>query len=103
MDKFFVYILYSASRDSFYIGQSLDLENRLEEHVSHVKDIAFTKRADDWIVYYSLECISRHQAILTENHIKKMKSRQYLVNLKTYPEIGQKLLSKYTKVPGSSR
>ncbi|WP_166637279.1 GIY-YIG nuclease family protein, partial [Algoriphagus boseongensis] len=32
MLNFFVYILYSKSTDRFYVGQTVDLEKRLEEH-----------------------------------------------------------------------
>jgi putative endonuclease len=31
-----------------------------------------------------------------EIHIKKMKSRSYLINLSKYPEIGQKLITKFS-------
>ncbi len=31
-----------------------------------------------------------------ENHIKRMKSRRYIENLIKYPEIGKKLLEKYS-------
>ncbi|MHC1777549.1 MAG: GIY-YIG nuclease family protein [Lentimicrobium sp.] len=75
MVKFFVYILYSKQIDRFYIGQSLNVNIRLVEHLMHSMPVSYTKRADDWIVFYQLECNSRKQAILIENHIKRMKSR----------------------------
>ncbi len=31
-----------------------------------------------------------------ENHIKKMKSKKYIKDLKKYPEIAQKLIKKYS-------
>ena len=95
MDNFFVYILYSSKIDTFYVGQTINTGIRLIGHLLHNIDKAFTKRADDWEMFYELECNSRRQAILVEKHIKKMKSRLYFHNLKRYPEMGNKLLQKY--------
>ena len=95
MNKYYVYVLYSASADIFYIGQTMSVAIRLDEHLQHFKDVAFTKRAVDWIVFYQLEAANRSQALLIEQHIKRMKSRTYLENLKKYPEISTRLLEKY--------
>jgi putative endonuclease len=57
--------------------------------------VSYTKRADDWIVFFLQECNSRKQAILIENHIKGMKSRKYIGNLAEFPDIIEKLLEKY--------
>ena len=107
--NFFVYILFSRSIDSFYIGQSIDPALRLEEHNLHLMNRAFTKRADDWEIFFTIQCESRKQAILIEKNIKKMKSRKYLTNLKEDSDMVTKLLKKFKwrfadeMVPGSSR
>lgn len=93
---FYVYILYSSSKDSYYIGQTEDLQNRLNEHNSHFFKGSETTKASDWVLYHSMECKTRKQAILIEKHIKRMKSRKYLEHLKQYPEIGIKLKAKYS-------
>jgi putative endonuclease len=95
MEFFFVYILFSRSIDSFYIGQSIDPTLRLEEHNLHLKSRAFTKRADDWEIFFTIQCESRKQAILIEKNIKKMKSRKYLTNLKENSDLVTKLLKKF--------
>jgi putative endonuclease len=41
----------------------------------------YTYRADDWKLFYSLECGSKAQALAIEKHIKAMKSRTYILNL----------------------
>jgi putative endonuclease len=91
-----VYILYSASIDSYYIGQTEDIANRFQQHQSHSGSDTFTKRADDWKVFLQIKCDSRYQALSIERHIKRMKSRNYLKNLLLYPEIAQKLIEKYS-------
>jgi putative endonuclease len=44
----------------------------------------------------SIECTSFAQAREIESHVKRMKSKKYIANLKQYPEIIQKLLDKNT-------
>ncbi len=71
------------------------IETRLDNHNSSKYKNSFTSRANDWELYYSIECESISQALKVEKHIKKMKSRVYIENLKKYPEISEKLLLRY--------
>ncbi|MBK8291465.1 MAG: GIY-YIG nuclease family protein [Flammeovirgaceae bacterium] len=90
-----VYILYSKQIDRYYIGQTEDLSVRLNQHLTKVLPHSYTQLASDWEVFFTIDCDSRKQAVGIENHIKKMKSSQYIRNLKTYPEIVEKLKLKY--------
>ena len=89
-----VYILFSEKMNRFYIGYTADFETRMEFHKNAEKN-KFTAKADDWIVYLTIECQSKKQALGIEGHIKRMKSKKYIQNLKKYPEIIEKLLEKY--------
>jgi putative endonuclease len=93
----FCYVLYSQSLDRFYIGCTHDeIGNRLEKHLSKVYgEKKYTAKADDWEVYLNIVCLSFTQAIKLENHIKKMKSKKYIQDMKEFPEMAQKLLIKY--------
>ena len=97
METFFVYILHSKSLDRFYTGlTALALEERLQNHISKkYSNLNFTQKADDWELFSFIPCESLSQARLIELHIKKMKSKIYIHNLKKYPEIAENLLSKY--------
>jgi putative endonuclease len=95
MENYWVYILYSISLDRFYIGYTSDLASRLAQHTIHIFKGSFTDKANDWEVFFSVECENERQAIAIEKHIKKNKSRKYLENIKVYPEISSKLLEKY--------
>jgi predicted GIY-YIG superfamily endonuclease len=44
---FYVYILYSASADKFYVGQTHDVELRLSFH-NELSDHSFTSRFRPW-------------------------------------------------------
>ena len=91
---FYCYILYSKYLDRFYIGAtSLAPEERLENHLSkYYSDSKFTAKADDWILFLVIPCSSFYQASRIESHIKRMKSKKYIRNLKLYPEIIRQLL-----------
>ncbi len=94
--KAYCYILYSQSYDKFYIGfTTLSVEERLKHHLQHYYDNKYTKFTDDWKVFLEIECKDNEQARNVEKHIKKMKSKVYIRNLKKYPEIIEKLLNKY--------
>lgn len=89
-----VYILYSKKADSFYIGSCNDLKERLEQHRKKVFN-GFTSNEDDWQLFYSIDDLGYKQSRDIESHIKKMKSRKYIQNLVQYPEMAEKLKTRY--------
>ena len=92
----FVYILYSKKLNRFYIGETFDVILRLERHNSDYYENKYTSKGQPWEVFLKIECKDKSQAKNIEKHIKKMKSKKYIENLKKHPEISQKLLQKYS-------
>ncbi len=90
-----VYILYSKQLDKFYIGECEDLFERINQHNTSFYEKSYTSKVNDWSLFFQINCVDRIQPRKIEAHIKKMKSRKYLENLVKYPEISEKLLSKY--------
>jgi putative endonuclease len=90
-----VYILLSRQLNRFYIGSCKDLEYRIQQHKMKEFDQSFTAKADDWSLFYHTDGLKSTQAKLIEQHIKRMKSKQYVQNLKDYPEIMERLKKKY--------
>ncbi|MGQ8337527.1 GIY-YIG nuclease family protein [Sunxiuqinia sp. A32] len=78
----FVYIIYSQSVDRFYVGETINVSNRIAKHNSGVYERSSTKIANDWEVFLIIECMSRKQALMLENFIKRMKSRKFYTRLK---------------------
>jgi putative endonuclease len=75
---------------------SHSVEARLENHIKKkYSQRNYTQKAQDWRIYLRIECSSYSQARKIEIHLKKMKSKKYFEHLKTYPEIGEKLLRRY--------
>jgi len=91
----FVYIIYSQSTDKYYIGETNDLFTRVNWHNSKQFQDAYTVIADDWEIFWSLQCYNISQARKIEKHIKSMKSRKYIENLIKYPEMSGKLLQRF--------
>ena len=93
-----VYILKSVTRDKFYIGFTTDPPLlRLERHNTDYYQDKYSSFYKPWELFWTLLCENNEQARAIELHIKKMKSKKYNENLVKYPEIGQKLLEKYSK------
>jgi putative endonuclease len=86
-----VYILYSQSLDKFYTGGCKEIDARIAIHLSKYFPDAYTAKVNDWIVYFQINSLHYIQARKIEIHIKKMKSRKYIQNLKKYPDLPEKL------------
>ena len=91
-----VYILYSDQLNRYYVGSCEDLALRMEQHLNGVFKGSYTSKADDWVLYWHMDQLGYSQARLIEKHIKGMKSRKYLNDLKQYPEIAIRLRNLYT-------
>ncbi|WP_268225800.1 GIY-YIG nuclease family protein [Sinomicrobium oceani] len=91
----YVYIIFSESLNRFYVGETIDLNKRLAEHNEGIYTRSYTKKAQNWKLFFTIGCESKTQAIQIEKHIKRMKSVIYIKNLKLYPEIAERLKEKY--------
>ena len=77
--EFTVYILYSVSLDSYYIGQTNDVSKRLKRHnLGYVKS---TKRGRPWELEYAKGFETRSESMAYETYLKRMKSKVYLKEL----------------------
>ena len=79
MEKFYTYIIYSATLDKFYIGHTRDLIERISQHNSGVS--TFTSKANDWKLKWTKEFDNRASARLLEQEIKNKKSRKFILQL----------------------
>ena len=79
-----VYILYSCKLDKFYIGQTTDLNKRLLQHNDPNSSYS-TKGGKPWEIFLIAHCKSVTHAMKLERHIKNMKSKKFILNLKNIP------------------
>jgi len=76
---YYLYIIYSASSDRFYIGHTSNIEARLKKHNSNHK--GFTGKNNDWKVVYTESYSAKGDAYARERQIKNWKNRQRIVDL----------------------
>ena len=72
-----VYILKSLGDGSFYIGQTNNLESRLQRHNAGLEKYTKTKRP--WEILWSIEVETRSEAMRLEKKLKNMKSRKRII------------------------
>ena len=77
--QYFVYILFSPSKNRYYIGHSHDLAERLQQHNSG--RTPSTKPGRPWILVYQETYPNKSSAYKRELEMKNMKSRIYIENL----------------------
>ena len=71
-----VYILYSAAKDKYYIGQTEDVNKRLHEH-----NLRKNLGATDWVIRHIEYFNTRSEAVRREAEIKSKKRRVYIESL----------------------
>jgi putative endonuclease len=77
---FHLYILYSSTRDKYYIGHTGDyLEERLRKHNSNHK--GFTGKINDWKIVYTEVFETKEAAYKRERQIKSWKSKSKIERL----------------------
>ena len=75
----FVYIIYSAKINKYYIGACTNLDRRLYEH--NIGHSTFTSTGVPWELRYTEQFTSLPEAKQREKEIKNKKSRIYIENL----------------------
>jgi len=72
----FLYILYSESKDRFYIGQTDNMDSRLKYHNSGF--VKSTKSGRPWKIVLIKSFPDRSRAMKEESRLKRAKNRSYL-------------------------
>ena len=67
--SFFIYIIFSASIDKYYVGYSTNPWIRIEQHNTNTKD-KFTGRTSDWELKAVFEVMNESVAVRLERFIK---------------------------------
>jgi putative endonuclease len=97
MSPHYVYIIYSKSFDRFYIGETVNVAERIKQHNTGFYEHSSTKFVSDWSLYQSIVCENRAQALNLERFIKRMKSRKFISRLKEEPGLIESLLEKFSE------
>ncbi|QHS55417.1 GIY-YIG nuclease family protein [Mucilaginibacter sp. 14171R-50] len=76
---FFTYILYSILLDTYYVGSTSNLDERIKKHNTNHK--GFTGKAPDWHIKWSQVFDTKKEAGRRERQIKAWKSRKMIEQL----------------------
>jgi putative endonuclease len=77
----FVYIIFSPSKNRYYVGQTKDLEKRISHHKVGSFKGSFTSGANDWELKLTLPFNDSKKALMAERFIKSMKSKTFILKL----------------------
>ena len=80
--KYFVYILYSPSTDTYYKGQTSNLEERLTRHNNGYEKA--TKHGAPWKLIWSTIKDTRGEALKLERKLKNLSREKTIQFIKKY-------------------
>lgn len=66
----FVYVIYNLHTDKYYIGQTSDINQRIESH-KNGENIATKHKSNDWRLVYCEIYKSKKDALIRENKLKR--------------------------------
>ena len=73
---YYVYILYSISRNQFYKGQTSDLKDRLNRHNAGYESA--TEHGRPWVLLWSVEKENRSEAVMLETKLKNLSTKRLI-------------------------
>jgi len=77
-DMFIVYAIYNLKHKKIYIGQTFDLEKRLNEHNRKLFK-GYTSAFDgEWKIIYKEQATTRPEALKREKQLKSFRGRQFI-------------------------
>ena len=79
---FYVYILYSSKYDRFYIGQTADISQRLQQHNNKYEHA--TSPYVPWELVLKLEKPNRSEAIILEKKLKNLNRVRLVAFIEKY-------------------
>jgi len=74
-EGYYVYVIYSEKADKFYVGQTRNLEQRINKH--NFGRGRYTSNKGDWSLKYFEEAESRGEAMKKEKFFKTGRGREY--------------------------
>ncbi|MFA6963097.1 MAG: GIY-YIG nuclease family protein [Patescibacteria group bacterium] len=76
---FIVYAIYNHDHDKIYIGQTNNLELRLEAHRSKTFVTSYTSRFNgEWLLIYTEKIATLGEALKREKQLKSFRGREFI-------------------------
>jgi putative endonuclease len=75
---YYIYVLYNRSYDKIYIGQTVDLEKRPQEHNEKIHKGYTSRYNGTWEIVYKEEVPTRSGALIREKQLKSFRGREFI-------------------------
>ena len=76
---YFVYAIFNSKHKKIYIGQTEDLENRLNFHNKKLFKNSYTARFDgEWKLIFKEKLLTRKEALYREKQFKSYRGREFI-------------------------
>lgn len=76
---YFVYAVYNHKHNKIYIGQTIDLDERIRLHNSGTFTNSFTNRFSGiWTLIYKEIFKTRNEALIREKQLKSYRGREFI-------------------------
>ena len=77
----FVYAIFNRTVNKIYIGETGDLNRRIDEHNSKRGDHFTAKFDGEWQLIYRETVEDRKQALARERQLKSFRGREFIKNI----------------------
>ncbi|MFA5360536.1 MAG: GIY-YIG nuclease family protein [Candidatus Paceibacterota bacterium] len=76
---YFIYAIYNQKNNKIYVGQTKNLQERLDLHNKKFFSNSYTSRYEGkWILIYSEKVTSRKNALIREKQLKSFRGRMFI-------------------------
>ncbi len=75
---FIVYAVYNRSAEKLYIGQTIDIKQRLVQHNTGAFKGYTSRFQGEWELIYTEEVPTRTEALLREKQLKSYRGREFV-------------------------
>jgi putative endonuclease len=79
-NMFYVYAIYNKEVNKTYIGQTIDLSVRLDEHNNHTYSGYTSRFQGSWELIYKESVATRSEALVREKQLKSYRGREFVRN-----------------------
>lgn len=82
----YVYAIYNKDYNKIYIGQTEDLQRRIEQHNNHEYKNTYTSIfPGEWVVIHNESLATRSEALVREKQLKSFRGREFVKSLINNP------------------
>lgn len=78
--SYFVYVIYNTQNDKIYVGQTVDLINRLKQHNDYSFKKFTSRYKGGWVLIYKESLSNRQEAMSREKELKSFQGRNFIKN-----------------------